>query len=670
MKPWIKTFCCSIAVVALATIGRNAPAASEDAVRMETVVVTGTRTEQAVQEIPAHVTVIDEEAIENANANNVAELLRSEAAVVVRDLYGNGKVAQVDLRGFGETGPYNTLVLVDGRRVNEIDLSGVDWTQIPLDQIERIEIVRGAGSVLYGDNASGGVINIITRTPDKGFSAAVAGTGGSYGRAKGWARASGGTDQVAAFLSASYDSMNGYRENGYLRTRDVGAKVAYDPTDTLSFNLSGAHHSDDYGLPGPLTEAAYAADRRQANAPDDGAENTDQYLKLDTRIDFGALGYLAADLGYRYRDTDEEFVSYSFSAQRQIDTWSFTPRYVFEKPLFARPNTLIAGADFYWAEMDLDTFYGAPLSPSNRSNVSRDSYGFYLNNDLSVLDNLILSLGARREAVEYDMRQEDLSGFLAPLDDTVDAHENAYSAGLTYLYQEESSVFVRANRSFRFPLTDELVVYDFNSGSIQINPDLHPQRGDHLETGVRHFITPDIEANLTLFQAKIKDEIFYNKDTYTNENHPETLHRGLELGAKARIVKHLMLYGNYTYEKATFEKDPYEGRDIPGVPRHRANLGFRLHDFITGMVFSADYNYVGDSYAISDQANAFSKQGSYYTVNARLAYAWKNIKAFVGVNNLTNQDYSEYVVIGGFPTAPNYYPAPDRNYIFGVEWAF
>ena len=64
-----------------------------------------------------------------------------------------GKSASVDIRGFGETAPLNTLVLVDGRRVNEIDLSGVDWTQIPLDQIERIEIVRGAGSVLYGDNA-------------------------------------------------------------------------------------------------------------------------------------------------------------------------------------------------------------------------------------------------------------------------------------------------------------------------------------------------------------------------------------------------------------------------------------------------------------------------------------------------------------------------------------
>ena len=98
--------------------------------------------------------------------------------VVVRDFYGTGKTASVDIRGFGETAPLNVLVLVDGRRVNEIDLSGTDWTQIPIDQIERIEIVRGAGSVLYGDNAVGGVINIITKKPDKPFSARVEGVVG------------------------------------------------------------------------------------------------------------------------------------------------------------------------------------------------------------------------------------------------------------------------------------------------------------------------------------------------------------------------------------------------------------------------------------------------------------------------------------------------------------
>ena len=109
---------------------------------MKEVVVTGTRTEQSVDRIPANVTVIYEEDIENSNARTVSDVLRSEEGIIVRDWLSNGRTAQVDLRGFGETANANTLVLVDGRRFNEIDLSGTDWTQIPLEQIQRIEIVR------------------------------------------------------------------------------------------------------------------------------------------------------------------------------------------------------------------------------------------------------------------------------------------------------------------------------------------------------------------------------------------------------------------------------------------------------------------------------------------------------------------------------------------------
>ena len=143
--------------------------AQEKEVTLEEVVVTATRDAEEIRKIPANVTVITKEEIEQTHARTVVDVLRDKVDVVVTDFYGNGKSSAVDIRGFGETGPLNTLVLVDGRRVNEIDLSGVDWSQIPLDQVERIEIVRGAGSVLYGDNAVGGVINIITKKPEKSF---------------------------------------------------------------------------------------------------------------------------------------------------------------------------------------------------------------------------------------------------------------------------------------------------------------------------------------------------------------------------------------------------------------------------------------------------------------------------------------------------------------------
>jgi iron complex outermembrane receptor protein len=633
-------------------------AGNEERVTLEPVVVTGTRAEQKIERVPANVTVIDEEDIKNSNAKTVVDLLRSEEGIVVRDLLGNGKRSQVDLRGFGESGPYNTLVLVDGRRVNEIDLSGVDWTQIPLEQIERIEVVRGTGTVLYGDNAVGGVINIITKIPPRKLAFSAGAIAGSYGRNK---------EQM--FMSG------GYRDNGEFRAKDVGGKIVFDATEFLSLNLSGSYHSDDYGLPGPLTEQEMAIDRRATTSPLDEAESTDQYLKLGFDLDLGWQGSIVTDFSYRDRKSEAQFPDPLFpsATQGETQTWGITPRYVWGGEIFNHANMLTAGIDFYRSEKDLKAYSGSftPVAVlSGLADIERESHGVYFTNEFSLLENLILSVGARHERVKYNLNQQDLAFGLAPLDATVTERENAYSAGLTFLYSGKSSVFARTNRSLRFPLTDEVVIFDYVAGRLRVNSDLKPQTGKHYEVGLRHYVTPDIQGSVTFFYAQIDDEIFYNPSTFTNENHPETLHHGAELGAKAGLFEKLTLFANYTYEKAKFEKDPYKDNDIPAVPRHKANVGFRIHDFVRGLIFSADYSYVGSSHAISDQANDFEKLKEHYAINTRLSYEWKMLKAFAGVNNITDQKYSDYSVMDTFLTRRNFYPAPERNWVAGLEIAF
>jgi iron complex outermembrane receptor protein len=650
----------------------------EPEVTLEEVVVTAARAEQNIEKVPANVTVIDEKDIKNSNAKTVVDLLRSEEGIVVRDLLGNGKRSEVDLRGFGETGPYNTLVLVDGRRVNEIDLSGVDWTQIPLGQIERIEVVRGTGTVMYGDNAAGGVINIITKIPSEKPSINGGALSGSYSRHKEAASMSASSDSIGVSLFASYDSTEGYRENGEYRAKDIGGKIVFDATESMSLNLSGSYHSDDYGLAGDLTETELSTDRRATADPLDDGKSRDGYLKLGFDLDLGKGGSILTDLSYRERQNKAEFPdpSFPYITDNKTQTWALTPRYTWSGEILRRGNTLIAGVDIYWSEQDLKAFSGSftPVAVlSDVAAIERDSLGYYLHDEVSVLENLTLTLGARRERVQYDLKKTDLTGFLAPLDETVTERENAYNAGLTYLYNAKSSVFVRANRSVRFPLTDEVVVSDFIGMAIRVNTDLKPQKGRHYEVGVRHYFTANIRANLTLFRAEIKDEIFLNRfPSFSNENHPETLHQGVEVGAKADLLKKVTIFGNYTFEKATFEKDPFKDNDIPAVPRHRANLGFRIYDMVPGLTFSADYNHVGSSYAISDQANQFEKLDSWGTTNARISYEWNSLRAFFGVNNITNEEYSEYAVLRGVtsPTGVNFYPAPERNWLAGIEIVF
>ena len=446
MKSWRLT---AVAGLVLCITSTHVYADDTDPVEMEEVVVTGTRNEQQVKNIPANVTVIDQEDIKNSTARTVVELLRGEQSIVVRDTSGNGKNASVDMRGFGESAAGNSLILIDGRRVNAIDLSGVDWLQIPLDQVERVEIVRGTGSVLYGDNAVGGVINIITKLPSEKISAQAGTSFGSYGHQKQQVSLSGSQGPIGAALFASYDSTNGYRENAGLRAKDIGGKIIYDMTDVLTFRLNGSYHSDTYGWPGSLTAAQVHADRRASNTPRDEALTRDGYLSFGTDADFQQRGRFSSEISYRQRSTESQFVDPfgTFKTDSEIDTWGFTPRYTLDTELAGHANTLIIGTDLYWADQDSASFY---FGPSSRASVDKNSLGAYVSNEFSLLDNLILSAGARRERVRYDLKARDLTGFLSPLNDDVTETENAYSLGLTWLYSGDSSLFVRANRSFRF----------------------------------------------------------------------------------------------------------------------------------------------------------------------------------------------------------------------------
>lgn len=655
------------------------PAASEQPSKPETatlaeVVVTATRSEREVERIPASVTVITREDIKKSTAKTVPDLLRYEEGITVRDQLGNGKFVDVDLRGFGETASYNTLVLVDGRRVNGIDLSGVDWTQIPLDQIERIEIVRGTGTVLYGDNAVGGVINIITKTPSEKLKATAAVTLGSYDFKKGTASVSGGQNDINGSLFVSFQDTDGYRENNHYKAGDVGGKIIYDVSEVFGLNLSGSYHNDDFGLPGPLTADQLATDRKQKqDAFYDNGDSTDRYLKLDAEWDLIKFGSVEIDLSYRKTNSEAFFDGGTpFLQKNDKKTWGLTPRYLWERKIFNHKNTIIAGIDIYRSYYEVNFFSGASLSKSSTANSDRDSFGLYFHDELYLSKDLIFSFGVRHEKVNYDLKTNSI--FSGLLDDSVNEDENAFDAGLTYIYQKRSSLFARINRSFRFPLADEMIEYPPPTYQVQLNSDLKPQTGMHYELGVRHYFSSIVEAKLALFRVDMKDEILLDKVTnpfnQQNINHPGTLHQGVELGAKVKPSENLSIYANYTYESATFEKAPYEGNDIPGVPKNKGNVGFGLHEFVRNLAFFADYNYIGSSYAVSDMANQYKKLKAYYTIDVKLAYKYKLVNAYAGIKNLTDQKYSEYAIIGGSPTGVYYYPAPERNFFAGVEFLF
>ncbi len=646
--------------------------AQELEVTLETIVVTATRDPQEIRKIPANVTVITREQIEQSHAKTTVDLLRSEVGITVQDFTGSGKTVSIDIRGFGETGPLNTLVLVDGRRVNEIDLSGVDWTQIPLNQIERIEILRGPGSVLYGDNAVGGVVNIITKKPDKPFGARGEVVRGSYRFHKENISASGKSGPLSALVYGDYSSTKGYRENGFLRYKDGGARFSFDLSPMLQLSLSGNFHRDDFGLPGALPLSLYKTDRRSTRTPNDKGETDDGYLSFGAKMNFNQMGRMEADLSYRHREVASFFLSSlpisSFQDRRNLSTWGFTPKYILEKPLGNHSNKILFGFDYYHSDskVDSESFFFGSTTPDGIE-VTKKSFGLYLYDEFSILENLIFSIGGRWEWVTYDVSQ-DLSG----VDDRKRDSKPAWNIGLTYLFGKGSSAFFNVKRSFRFPVSDELIQYVFPpptfQPTIQINSAMKPQTGYHYEAGVRHGWNDWMEGHLIFFWIDLRDEIFYNPLTFSNENYPKTRRWGGEASLKVKPLSWLHLSGNYSYLRPTLRGGLFSGKDIPGVARHKGSLGSDL--FLgKGFILNTKVHWVGSKRFISDWGNQVGRLDGYYTLDAQLSYTWKGLKAFLGVNNITNQKYAEYGVLN-FAGLPFYYPSPERNFIGGFSYVF
>jgi iron complex outermembrane receptor protein len=647
--------------------------AQEKEITLEPVVVTATRDVEEIRKIPANVTIINREEIERSYAQTTVDLLRNEAGVVVSDLRGTGKSVFMDIRGFGEIGPLNTLVLVDGRRVNEIDLSGVDWSQIPLEQIERIEILRGSGSVLYGDNAAAGVINIITKRPQKPLSFETGISGGSYHYNDETASVSGKWGPFSAILNSGYKATEGYRDNGFLRAKDAGGRLIYDVDDRLSFNLSGSFHKDDTGLPGNLTrEQIHTLGRRATDAPLDKAETDDMYGALGMKAGLGDLGRIEAETSYRHREVSTFFFDASsqpsFDDRRNLTTWGFTPRYFLEVPVWNHANKLTLGVDLY--KSDSVTFSNSAYSdpPQNKTEVGKKSTGVYLLDEFSILENLLLSLGYRHEWVIFDLSQETPDS-----KDKIRYNKPAWNAGLDYFYDRKSSVFIGVKRSFRFPVTDELIEYIFDPVNffqvtdVRLNPAIKPQTGLQYETGIRHAFTDQIEANVNFFRIDTEDEIFFNPVTFSNENYPKTRRMGAEMGAAFRPLQWFGLWGNYSYTRSRLRKGLYSGSDIPFVPRHKASAGADVH-LGKGFLFNTRVNFVGSRYLISDFENVVDKLDKFYTADVRLSYGYKGLKAFVGINNLFNRKYAEF---GSFVGGTQFFsPSPERNFLGGISYTF
>lgn len=630
------------------------------------VVVTASRYEEEVESVPANISVITEDDIAGSTARDVPGILDREVGLHVYDITGNGRTYRVDRSGFGETAALNTLVLVDGRRLNNPDLAGADWKLIPLDRVARIEIVRGSrGSVLYGDNATDSVINIITRQGVDGLEFGAELGGGTYNTKDSSAYVTGANGGLSYALSGSYYESDGYRDNSDTKQGDIGLNLDYVFGDRAKVRLSAGYHQDDTGLPGALrsSELEAGADRRDSTHPLDFTDTDDYYLQLDPEIFFFQNSYFKAPLSYRKRNQDffASFVGGEFSGDTGIDYVTAAPQFVVQEPISGFDNTLTLGLDYYHADEDIrneSLFFG--FQDVGKFDLKKKNYGVFIHDEFYPMDGLALSAGYRWDRVDYEF-----SPAASGTRDDADYEENLFTAGVNYRFLGRSYVYLSYADGFRYPVLDELFSFFTNT----IDLDLAPQTSDNYEIGVRHWFNDSTYGNVNVFRLDTNDEIFFNPLTFSNENlDAKTRRDGVEVSAGFESPG-LSVEGTYTYRDTEVRGGAFSGSEVPNVPRHQASVDLSWRP-LEGLMLALNGIYVGESYFESDYTNAFEKQGDYKVFNVKVKYNRRKYTAFLDLNNIFNEKYSSYGVLSTFPVEPAVYPSPEFNFFAGLRYDY
>jgi iron complex outermembrane recepter protein len=656
----------------------------------DAVVITATRFPENVRRLPASVTVISEEEIARSPARTIPELLNSQVGFTMKDLFGNNASStSIDLRGFGATGPQNTLILLDGRRLNDIDLSGVQWSAIPLSSIERIEILRGTGAVLYGDNASTGVVNIVTRSPLRQGSAVEAfGRVGSYRTVEGQLFGSSATDRLGVDGSVYGYSSDGYRANNRneQQNNSFNARLALGEgaldlrlgTDRQDVRLPGARRiQPSIGLD------EYAADRRGAQTPLDFASRDGARAGVSLMQRFGGAEF---SVGIDYRDKDQrsffDFSGFpSFRADR-LDLTSLTPR--LRLPL--GNHTFILGADWHnWRYRSRRADRPENLErPANRGTVTQDTAGYYAQDTVELSRATLVTLGWRSERAKYaGDDQADLASsacFFCNAAPSVreTQKEHAWEIGVRHALGPQLALFGRAGRSFRFVNAEEIYEFDaFGNNQFQI---LRPQNSRTHEGGVE-WRAGGNALRATLFRSDISNEI--HLDPFStgvgNTNLPPSRREGVELDGSWQATGALRFTGGYAYTDAKFREGafngfgtilPIAGKTVPLVPRHKLNLGVSW-DLLPRTHLSGAFTALSEQVMDNDEPNTLGRRIPAYSIaDVKLAqsFSWGRLAAVV--NNVFDQKYYTYAVRSQF-TADRYavYPLPGRTLSLTAEVA-
>lgn len=640
--------------------------------------ITAPAVDDTWRETPTSVSVVDNEHVDGAQDLSLDQSLQRVPGVFAQNRFNFAQGLRLSIRGFGARGNFGVRgvrVLLDGVPLTLPD-GQTELDALDLGLTERVEVIRGPASTLYG-NGAGGVLSVHTREAPENRHALVDVSAGDFGFSRVRAEAGGSLGSVRTLGAVNATRLDGFRSNSQVNSEIYTGKLALPfSTGTLNVNFNGLEI--DAQDPGALNLSQVRADRSRA-APNnlifDGGESISQQRvsllwqgQAGARRDYSLSAYVGQ------REFDNRL---PFEESGQVDferVFGGVQARTTLRAIWLGLAQQVTGGFNLEAQQDdrsrFDNLNGVRGNRRLQQDENATGWGVFLHNDIALTRRLSAGLGLRYDRIRLSVDDR----FQSDGDDSGarDLDNVSYSAGLSFEFTPQNNIYARVATSFETPTSSELA----NPNGGGFNAGLEPVEAVNYELGIKGERSR-LRYELVVFHISLQDELIAfelpgesGRSFFRNAG--ESHRNGVELSTDWQFQPHwrasaAYTYADYEFERFTRDGMNFSGNKTPGIPEHVffGELAYERERYYARL----NTNVIGQQFA--DDANTTRISG-YGLLNARMGInlkdgAWR-VQPYLGIDNILNKDYNDNVRINAFG-GRFYEPAPGRYIYAGIRAA-
>jgi iron complex outermembrane receptor protein len=587
--------------------------------------------------------VYTQDDIKNSKATTIYDFLSQNTSLSLAPSSGNRFSKKISARGYGLTiGSHNLVVTLNGRRLNNIDTSGPAISEVNINDIERVEITKGSGSVIYGDSAMAGAVHLFTK---ESFETKISTTSGNYGLVQ--TSASVGINEEKINVNLSMDSLKhgGYHVAGPDGNKDKGEQTkssigaAYTTNNGTIISLDISRDNSDIRYPDLLTDAQFNSDPSQNGRgynytfreADSSTTNLNIKRKWGDNLEFtsnrSAIDRESQNT-YWYSTGTVDKYKYDYNSNDYLLTYT-------------NGNIKIdSGVNIFDGKRTVTS-----TTASSRNTTSKENLGIFSQLQYS-RENSVFTIGARSEKVDYEYNPESGQKL------TDEYNLNAFEIGVNSSLSSNTSIFTNYNHAFQAPLIDRFFISAYPDPGQKWNKFVRPSKSRNFNIGLNH-LTDNSKTKLTIYRSNITDEMFLCKSNAASDcgyfgnnlNIDKSHKQGIELQNKYVFNPKWSTDINYAYTIAKIDSDDkgngaLNGKTNPMTSKHNISASV-IYSFNDKANMTLTQKHRSRAFAEEDYANIFTeKQPEYNSTNFNFTYnANEDLSITFDVENLFEDSY-------------------------------